>query len=196
MATGNTFNIRNDIKSVNEGGRRVIAKAQGYIGEAESPALSDTGTNIDRWNNYFSASAIAWAGSFATAMYWESSVWDDGIGDPNPIIMYQRAVAKGRVSPIGFPGCFVLIGTFSVDKKTMLTARTVEIFVRWQNIDTKQAVTIGGNVPIGAPVTNHVVKQQFRNIIIPDSASLTQKAIFVVPKSVSVREATIKRIAA
>ena len=193
MATNNVLGIKTEIKPINEGGRLVIALAQSYIGTAESPALSDTGTLINQWNSYFGQSAIPWAGSFATACYIESLVSDQGIGDPNPLVMYQRAAALDRVSPIAFPGCFVVYGTFNSDK-TMATATGVDIFVRWQNTDTRQAVVIGGNLPIGSPVTNHTVQMQFRNMIRPNTSDSTIRAIFLVPKAVSLREANIKSV--
>jgi hypothetical protein len=193
MASNNPLEIKTEVKPVNEGGRLVIATAQSYLGTAESPALSDTGTQINIWNSYFGQSAIPWAGSFATAMYVESLVSDQGIGDPNPYVMYQRAAALDRVSPIAFPGCYVVYGTFAADK-TMLTATGVDIFVRWHDTSTRQAVIIGGNIPLGSPVTNHTVQIQFRNMVIPNSANLAIRAIFLVPKAVSLREADVKNV--
>jgi len=188
LAINNPTGIKYEEKPANEAGRRIIDKADSYVGIVENPALSDTGSDIDRWNDFFGTSAIPWAGSFAAAMYWESKVWDQEIGDPNPQIMYDRAKSLKRLTGIPFPGCFVLYGTDD-GKGGLNSVNHVEIFVRWYREDELQILTIGGNIHIGDPVSNHGVQIQIRNARLPNISDTTKRVLFAVPKAVSLREA-------
>lgn len=174
----------------NANGRAVINTAASFVGVVESPALTNTGTDVDRWNGYFSVNAVPWAGSFVSAMYREADVEDIGIGNNNIVTIWQRAVSNRRIAPSPFPGCIVVWGVFD-GEGVMTSGLTAGIFVRWENVEIDWTfVTIEGDSPIGNPMTNNGVLIKVRSAWYPDPNDTTKQLRFVVPPSITIREAT------
>lgn len=178
--------VRNSVVRSNEAGRRVVEKAESYVGVVENPVNSNTGVDIDRWNDYFGLNAVPWAGSFVTAMYVESLVYDQMIGHSDLETMYANALELGRIFPIPTPGCYVMYATFDV-AGNLVEARHVDIFIRWHNLEEYQAVVCGRGPVAGGG--NRGVVLSVRNMMLPDIADETLMTKFLVPTSVSLLEA-------
>lgn len=189
MATANWTNINTAVLGLNANGRKIVEKALSYIGVVESPALSKTGVEIDRWNDFFGLNAVDWGAAFATNMYDECGIWDMGIGDPSIRVMYEKAKELDRISPSAYPGCFVIYGE-SDEFGNLVTGYSCDLFLRWQQPEDFKMVTISGFEPIGEPMTNRGVKLVCRDAMYPVASDLTVKTWFIVPRAISPREAS------
>lgn len=80
-------------------GEKVVATALRYIGVAESPAGSNRGPLIDKWQARWGLRGVAWCGIFCDAMYAEAGVDDHGLCHPSTAEMRRRAEAAGSILP-------------------------------------------------------------------------------------------------
>jgi hypothetical protein len=189
MATNNPVNINTLVLGNNINGNKIIAKALEYLGVVESPALSKTGPDIDRWNSFFGQSAVDWGVAFAASMYDEANIWDMGIADPSVKIMYNRAKELNRISKTAYAGCFVIYGE-SDDEGNLVSGYGCDLFVRWQHPENYIMTTISGFENIGSPVTNRGVRLVCRNALYPVASDPSIKSWFIVPRAISLRESS------
>ena len=89
-------------------GEKVVAAAQKYLGVHERPYGSNTGSpQPNGWQaKPWGLSAVPWCGCYASAMYREAKVDDEGIGHPATQTMYDTAVAKRAVISHPVVGCY------------------------------------------------------------------------------------------
>lgn len=176
--------VRNLQHRSNAAGRRVAKLAESYVGTSESPLLSNRGTVIDRWNNYFGLVGQPWAGTFATSMFVEANVNDDQIGRASAQDAYLNAFAQSRVTRVPVVGCYVWYGILKTDG-TPLSSYNLEIFLRWADRESFNMVTVGGNLPL-PDATNDTVQIVYRNAGMPVNGNENIVTRFLVPRALSI----------